>query len=227
MLQHMLDENKAIIDQYCQHPFNRQLYDGTLPNAPFMWFLQQDAIYLKAYASVLETISKRLAPEHPDFAAIFLQFKKETIEAEQYVNSEYLQKSALPFFATSPKIIAPAIKNYIDHLQATAEKGTINEAIVACYPCFYLYAELGKQNKGKYPSNKYSAWTDFYSDENFLKSTTRITDILDELTAAISEKERQQLIEVFKRSATFEVGFCNAAVEIEQSQESSLSVAPN
>lgn len=226
MFQHMLEQNKPIIDQYCQHPFNQQLYDGTLPKAPFMWFLQQDAIYLKAYASVLEKISKRLALEYPDFAKTFLRFKEETIAAEQYVNSTYLPTTPLPFFATPPKI-APEIKSYIDHLQTTAETGTIKEAIVACYPCFYLYAELGKQNKDKYPENNYSAWTAFYSDKTFLESTELITNILIKLTESVSEKEQQQLIEIFKRSATFEVGFCNAAVEIEQSQESSLSAAPN
>ncbi len=222
----MLDENKSIIDQYCQHPFNQQLYNGTLPKEPFRWFLQQDAFYLKAYALVLEKISKRLAPEHPDFEKTFLRFKEETIAAEQYVNSTYLPTPTLPFFATHPKI-APEIKNYIDHLQTTAEKGTINEAIVACYPCFYLYAELGKKNKGKYPENDYSAWTAFYSDETFLESTTLITDILIKLTESISEKEQQRLIEIFKQSATFEVGFCSAAINIKQSQESSLNVTPN
>ncbi len=211
MFERMLTENKSTIDAYCQHPFNQQLYDGSLPRETFTWFLQQDAIYLRTYAKVMQIISERLEPEDIELAAIFRRFQIETVQAELDINKAYLKKPSTPFFSHSGKV-APVIASYIQHLTTMANSGTIVEAITACYPCFLLYFKLGEQNKGLYPKNDYSDWTVFYSDPTFIQSTELITAALkkhtDNITCPILQ---QRIIDTFSTSAKFEVEFCDAA----------------
>ena len=213
MFERLLSENKSTIEAYCQHRFNQQLYDGSLPREAFMWFLRQDATYLRAYAKVLEKISQRLESENSQFAELFKRFQKETIQAELGINQEYFRRSPLSFFshqeATTPVIVA-----YIKHLTDTAEKGTIAEAITACYPCFLLYFKLGEQNKNCPPNNEYRTWTAFYSDPTFVESMQLITAALKKLLEPISEPASQQrIVDAFSKSAGFEVAFCDAALE--------------
>lgn len=213
MFERLLSENKSTIDTYCQHPFNQQLYEGTLPRNAFMWFLRQDATYLRAYAAVLEKISQRLESENNEFAPLFKRFQEETIQAEVGINQAYFPRSFLSFFSHQ-EATAPVIAAYIKHLTDTVNTGTIAEAITACYPCFLLYFELGKQNKNRFPDNEYSTWTTFYSDPTFVESTQLITAALKQLLEPISDPVSQQrIVEVFSKSASFEVAFCHAALE--------------
>lgn len=213
LLKRMLEQNKSIIQAYCQHPFNQQLYNGTLPQKAFMWFLKQDAVYLKNYANVLQKIAQRFAFEGKSKEKeLFLHFKKKIIAAEQNVNSKYIQKSTPSFFPRFEPV-SPEIMGYINHLNQTVDKGTTIEATAACYPCFYLYAELGKQNKGRYPQNHYSNWTASYSSSKFLDSTAHMTDVLTELSRTIPEEEQQSVIDIFTVSAMFELKFCQAAFD--------------
>jgi thiaminase/transcriptional activator TenA len=212
MFERMLSANKSIIDAYCQHQFNQQLYDGSLPRNAFMWFLQQDATYLRAYAAVLEKISQRLQSEDSELAGLFKRFQEETIQAERGINNTYLTTSPRPFFSRS-KATTPVIASYIKHLTDTANTGTIAEAITACYPCFLLYFKLGEQNKDRYPENNYSAWTVFYSDTTFVQSTEFITSALKKRIDPISDPVLQKgILDVFSKSASFEVAFCDAAL---------------
>lgn len=212
MFERMLSENKLIIDTYCQHAFNRQLYDGSLPKDTFMWFLQQDAKYLRAYAVVLQKISERLQTEDGELAGLFKRFYNETIQAEMGINEAYFTKSPLPFFS-HPEDVAPVIAAYIKHLTTTADTGTIAETITACYPCFLLYFKLGEQDKERYPKNEYSPWTAFYSDPTFVQSTQLITAALKRLIDPIScPASQRRIIDAFSTSAKFEVEFCDAAL---------------
>lgn len=213
MFERMLSENKSTIDAYCQHQFNQQLYDGSLPSDTFMWFLRQDAKYLRAYAMVLQTISQRVRSEVGDneLAELFKRFQNETIQAEAAINNAYLTKSPLPFFSRAEET-TPVIAGYIKHLTDTANTGTIAEAITACYPCFLLYFKLGEQNKDRFSNNEYTSWTAFYSDPTFVQSTELITAALRKLIDPISDSVLQQgIMNAFHKSADFEVAFCDAA----------------
>lgn len=213
MFDHMLSKNKPTIDTYCQHQFNQQLYDGSLPKEIFMWFLRQDATYLRAYAKVLQTISQRVQSEIGDseLAELFKRFQNETIQAEMGINDAYLTRSPLPFFSHSEET-TPVIAGYIKHLTDTANTGKIAEAITACYPCFLLYFKLGEQNKDSFSKNKYTSWTAFYSDPKFVQSTELITAALRKLIDPISDSVLQQrIMNAFHTSANFEVAFCDAA----------------
>ena len=85
LFERMLEENQPLINAYCDHPFNKKLYEGTLPQEQFLWFLQEDAKYLKIYARVLLKISQCLKDSNEKVAELFERFKNETIGAEQFI----------------------------------------------------------------------------------------------------------------------------------------------
>jgi len=214
MLERILQQNKNLIDAYCQHPFNQQLYNGSLSRPCFEWFLHQDARYLLVFARVMRAISDRLQPEDEALANLFQRFHTETIQAEQDLNSTFLKTpSCTDFFRHHPPEPAPAITEYTTHLSNTVEAGTIIEAIVSCYPCFLLYAEVGKHYSDDSTENNYSSWTSLYASKEFLDSVNLISTALKQLTHSITcPLLEERLSSIFKQSVTFEIQFCDAAL---------------
>ncbi|MDN5895537.1 MAG: bifunctional hydroxymethylpyrimidine kinase/phosphomethylpyrimidine kinase, partial [Nocardioides sp.] len=130
-----IGETRAAIDEL---PFVRSLADGSLDEAAFTWYLAQDALYLKDYSRVLAEAS-RLAPT-PAEQAFWASSAHGAIATELELHANWLPANAM-FDANASEVTT----EYVNHLLATAARGSYPEMIAAVLPCFWIYVDVGSR----------------------------------------------------------------------------------
>src|SRR5437867_3440511 len=105
-----------------QHPFNRELAQGNLPEEKFIYYLQQDALYLADYAKALAMTAARLTSQ--DHAKQFLLFSLNAVHAESDLHRSYLADRA-------PSLVeqSPACFMYTSYLYKMATTAAVEEAV--------------------------------------------------------------------------------------------------
>lgn len=200
----MLLAVEHLLPRIYQHPFNTELYLGTLDKAVFNRFLEQDKIYLQGFANSLRVTSSNMKPEYkPLFQRLALDASN---EAER-VHKEYL---SCGFFVV-PHITIPAISEYTYFLHKMASRSS-GEAVGAHMPCYCFWAELGKQMmaKGVSETNPYRLWIEAYTDKDFLQAQEAIIHTANEIASNVSPEEQARMIAAFVKATTYEIGFWDA-----------------
>jgi len=197
---------EAIID----HPFNRELAQGTLPAEKFEFYIKQDALYLVDFARALAIVgAKALLPER---ILDFLEFAKEGLIVERGLHEEYSRR----FDVTLDAKQAPACFAYTNYLIATASHRSFEEAVSALLPCFWIYREVGMHIVGQsVPGNPYQLWIDTYAGEEFGAAVRRAIEITEEVAGSATGETRHRMTEAFVLSSRLEWMFWDSAYRME------------
>lgn len=199
----------AQLNTLYSHPFNVDLYKGTLPRDIFHTFLEQDRLYLYDFSKALTQTAGRLSNEKHKM--LFHKFAKEMVQSEINILHKYLPK---PF---SPSLFQPAknsvqkisaISQYTAYLFETTNHASIEEAVACLIPCFYIYSTLGIRMRPMiHENNPYKLWIYSYSNERFLLSTQLIIQTLEELSRDSGIIDQKPIITAFVTSTQFEIAF--------------------
>lgn len=181
--------------------FVRGLADGSLDADAFVWYLAQDALYLRDYARALAQTSA-LAPT-PAEQSFWASSAHGAIAAELALHGRWLDEEAM--FAATP---GPATTAYVDHLLATAARGSYPELVAALLPCFWVYSDLGgRLVRHAAPGHPYQAWLTTYGDPVFDELTTQAVAIVTTHAAAADGPVRRRMRRAFEVSARHELAF--------------------
>lgn len=193
-------------------PFVRGLADGTLPLAEFEEYLRQDAVYLGQYSRALARASQ-LAPGS-DAQAFFAQGAAQCLEVERRLHEERLARAAgddgLVRAAGGDGATSRATTAYVDHLLATAARGTYAELVAAVLPCYWLYADVGARilaRAGDLGAHPYRDWVAMYGDPAFADAAARACGFADDAAREAGPRTRARMLEAFVRSCQHEVAF--------------------
>ncbi|REJ04395.1 bifunctional hydroxymethylpyrimidine kinase/phosphomethylpyrimidine kinase [Microbacterium bovistercoris] len=188
-------------------PFIRALADGTLPRDAFVFYLAQDALYLREYARVLAAAAS-LAPTSAE-QAFWAQGAQGAIAGELELHESWL--SAERTFAADP---GPVTNAYLDHLRSVAFGGDYAELVAAVLPCYWLYADLGERLGagvfGAYaldPAHPYASWLSTYADPGFAEANRRAIAIVTSAAADAAPETRARMYAAFERAAQLELDF--------------------
>lgn len=203
----------AVFPKIYNHPFNRELYKGSLPREIFSLYVKQDELYLRDLSHALGLTSQRCSNQsHAKQLRELSAYIKET---ERKFHLKYLAETpAVTFFnhkATRKKI--PVIANYTDYLLDNAKHAPIEVAVASLLPCFMIYRKLGMRMDLAtcHLNHPYRKWIASYSSENFIAATQSMTQITRELTDSIVCPLRQErILSSFEQSAEFEWQFFEA-----------------
>jgi thiaminase (transcriptional activator TenA) len=197
---------EAIID----HPFNRELAQGTLPAEKFEFYIKQDALYLVDFARALAIVgSKALLPGR---IVDFLDFAKDGLIVERSLHDEYFRRLQVTLDVAQ----APGCFAYTNYLIATASHRSFEEAVSALLPCFWIYREVGMHIvRQSVPANPYQLWIDTYAGEEFGAAVRRAIEITDEVAATATEDTRRRMTEAFVLSSRLEWMFWDSAYRME------------
>lgn len=193
-------------------PFIRALAAGTLDRDPFLFYLQQDALYLREYARVLAEAS-RLAPTSAE-QAFWAHAAHGAIVGELELHASWLtqeQGVGETTFAADP---APATVAYLDHLRAVAFDGSYADLVAAVLPCFWLYTDLGRRlhageldAEARDPRHPYAAWLATYADPAFEAATEQAIAYATDAAAAADSAGRARMRRAFEISSAHELAF--------------------
>jgi len=198
---------EAIID----HPFNRELGQGTLAPEKFKFYIQQDALYLVDFSRALAIVGSKARP--PGRILDFLEFAKDGLVVERALHEEYFRR----FDVTLDVEQAPGCFAYTNYLVATASHRSFEEAVAALLPCFWIYREVGMHIVGQsVPENPYQLWIDTYAGEEFAVAVRRAIDITEEVAAGTTDTRRQRMAEAFVLSSRLEWMFWDSAYRMEK-----------
>lgn len=191
-----------IYDAILAHPFIGGLTDGTLPSDAFAFYVVQDALYLRRYASALAAVASR-APD-ARAAAMFARHSADVATELE------LHSALLPELGISPDVIdaaepAPTNLAYTSYLLAVIRSGSYAEGVGAVLPCYWIYAEVGKEliRRGS-PDRRYQRWIDTYGGEEFAAVVRDVLAETDAIGALLSPSERDAVGRHFRVASRYE-----------------------
>ncbi|MCL9683710.1 TenA family protein [Legionella maioricensis] len=201
----ILYANRSNLKQIYKHPFNQQLFKGTLSPVIFGRYLRDDYYYLHEFSSVLQTLSQKSIKLHPDLASHLDYLGKDIISNELSMQQQY-QEHLKNITAIIPGY---TISSYTAYLSKTALHSELPVALSAVLPCFWIYYQLGMKLKNAALLNKncYESWIEAYSSPEFIAATqhlaTTVTSIAEQSTPEIQIKMKA----AFRIAVQFELDF--------------------
>jgi thiaminase/transcriptional activator TenA len=188
------------------HPYLKGLVDGTLPSSRFDFYLIQDAHYLRAFGQALNVLASKAPRE--EWAITLSKHSVEALEVERQLHASLLKDKT----RVAQAEVAPSNYAYTNHLLATAHRGTFAEGLAAVLPCYWIYAEVGKELKKTGSRNAaYQKWIEQYADPAYDKSVRQVLDMMNAQAAIIAPDERERAAKLFLISARYEYLFWDAA----------------
>ncbi|WP_448852265.1 bifunctional hydroxymethylpyrimidine kinase/phosphomethylpyrimidine kinase [Corynebacterium sp. 335C] len=194
-----IDDLRSAIDDL---PFIAQLADGSLDGDDFAWYLAQDAVYLNGYSRALAAAST-LAPTQAE-QMFWANSAHSAIATEMELHRSFIGDAA---GAEQPQPSA-VTRAYVDHLLATAARGSYGEAVAALLPCYWLYQEIGSRLAAAATAgHPYEQWLATYSDEEFEEATRAAIGHVARAAAGAGPEERAAMWRAFRTSSWHELEF--------------------
>ncbi|MDQ0729053.1 bifunctional hydroxymethylpyrimidine kinase/phosphomethylpyrimidine kinase [Microbacterium sp. W4I20] len=199
-------------------PFIRRLADGTLEREPFLFYLAQDALYLREYARVLAEAA-RLAPTS-DEQAFWAHSAHGSIVGELELHASWLTPEQGVGAQTSSAAPSSATTAYLDHLRSVAFGGDYAELVAAILPCFWLYTDLGRRlHAGEFgaaardPQHPYASWLATYADPAFEEATAQAIAHVSGAASTADAETRARMLRAFEVSSAHELAFFAAPMD--------------
>jgi thiaminase (transcriptional activator TenA) len=208
------ERNAATYEVIRAMPFNTELAAGSLSEARFKHYITQDAHYLIGFGRAL-TLAAAKAP-NPDRVVQFAKSAEGAIVVERALHGSFFQAYGITaeVFARTP--LSPACHHYVSYLLATAFGEPYEVLLGALLPCFWIYAEVGRDIHARAAkANPYQAWIDTYAGEEFHAAVQAVIGAADEAAAGASAPLQQRMHRAFERATQLEWIFWDSAYRLE------------
>lgn len=192
------------------HPFLLQLVKDRLPHETFLFYLHQDAWFLREDAKVMAIAASRA----PDLAtAAHLSSLIAAVNAAEQgrhrVFAERLGETIDPDSLTP----APTAYAYVSHLRSVALDGSLLAILSALLPCPWLYSDFGRQFADREPRDPvFRDWLEPYKDEALAGRVRDHCALVDRLAERADEADRRRAAWAFQISIRYEVAFWEMAM---------------
>lgn len=187
-------KNSDLLKKTIQEPFIQELITGKLSQKRFLFYIQQDAIYINTFTTLLAKLAKRI--EAPKYKLYFENFIQENMEEEKELHKHYLK-------ATKLTDISPigACLSLLQFNKELAEHPYIEVAIAGILPCFMIYQQLGTYiyNKHIKDNHPYSMWINTYAGAEHAASVHKIQEIYEDYTNNATPSRRIQMDEYYRK----------------------------
>lgn len=208
--QDVWQRNQALYQKTLALPFNQELAAGTLDKAAFCHYVIQDAHYLVAYGRALAICGAKAYAA--DDIIQFTQGAKEAIVVERSLHDGFMQDFGISKqdFENTPLTLA--CHHYTSFLTATAWSESYPVVLASLLPCFWIYAEVGKDivNKSS-ENNPYQAWVDTYSGEEFNEAVKNVLLTIDRIAARCDADTIEKMHQAYTKGAELEYLFWDSA----------------
>lgn len=206
---------KPIRDRISSMPFIVALIDGSLPLENFAKYLHQDDLYLRDYTSLLALAASRA--DDISERAFFAQGAERGVEAElQLHRNWFLGNGFDPALAPMSETTA----NYLGHEHLVADQGLYSTLAAVVMPCYWLYAEIGKQIAHAARSlnldletHPYGPWIKAYSSTAFDGYVARELEICNRLAGSVGIQEYGAMMDAALISSEHEYRFFAQGLE--------------
>lgn len=196
-----------------QLPFNRELAAGTLSRERFCHYMIQDAHYLLAYGRALAVTAAKA--DQAEALVQFSQAAHEAVVVERSLHDGFMRDFGITpeQFGNTP--LSPVCQHYTSYLLATAWSAPFPVAVAALLPCFWIYAEVGRDiQQRSAPNNPYQGWIDAYASEEFHAAVRAVCATLDRLADHATPATLAAMQAAYTDAARLEWMFWDSAYQL-------------
>lgn len=208
------DDGTGLLKRMVEHPFNRDLAAGTLPEATFCNYLQQDELYIKDYTRTLLCLAKR--SDDDSLKSDLLEFADDGYVMEKEMHETFFKR-----YGIEPvEQMSLSCYLYSGFLSKCARESSVSVALAALLPCFWFYWKVGVTLlECSCDNNPYRAWIDLYSGDEFEGQVQRLLNHVDRYANSASIVERKAMKDAFTASALLELAFWDGLYRMSDSRE--------
>lgn len=205
--------NADLYEKIRTHPFNEELAAGTLSQERFTHYIIQDAHYLEGFGRALAIIAAK-APAADEIIR-FAKAAEEAIVVERALHHSYFAAFGISPEAFAATPMSPACHHYVSFLMASAWGEPYEVALAAVLPCFWIYAEVGRDILGRAASpNPFQAWIDTYAGEDFHTAVEGVVGAVDRAAQHASLTVLARMHAAYKASTRLEWMFWDSAYRL-------------
>ncbi|MGB8696054.1 MULTISPECIES: thiaminase II [Acinetobacter] len=196
-------------------PFNQELAQGTLSKEVFSHYVIQDAHYLLAYGRALAVCAAKAF--EADDVIQFAEAARIAIVVERSLHDGFMQEFDITKKEFESTPLTLACHHYTSFLTATAWSESYPVVLASLLPCFWIYAEVGKDIvKNSIENNPYQAWVDTYSGEEFNEAVRNVIATIDKVAARCDADTLEKMHHAYTTAAKLEWLFWDSAYDQRQ-----------
>ncbi|TGY41852.1 thiaminase II [Clostridium sartagoforme] len=209
----LFEDVREIWGKYLEHPFVKEIGEGTLDKEKFKNYLVQDYLYLKEYAKVFAmglVKAESLSDMNLYYGSI-----KGILEDETEVHTNYLKYFGIDQNKVFDNRKEMTTESYTSYMLGIGLKGDLKEIAMTILPCAWSYQFIGRslyeKHKDTLDNNFYKPWIEEYSSVEFEEGSEVWKNHINDLCKDISEKEAGNLRDIFMKSSLYEMDFWDMA----------------
>ena len=198
---------KPIWDAQLEHPFVRQLGDGSLEVERFTRWVVQDYRYLKEFARIFAwAVAKADRLESMGWYAKVLDL---TLNTEMGLHRTYAERFGISEAELEATPMWPTTRAYTDFLVRTSADGDMADLLAALLPCAWGYVYIARKlAEGNPPEDqRYADWIAQYASDEFAAALDWLRAEFDRVSEHVADEKRARLTEIFTISSRYEWEF--------------------
>ncbi|GGI08584.1 TenA family protein [Egicoccus halophilus] len=199
----LLRASDDLVNACRDHPFVRGIASGELARDRFVFYVEQDAWFLQAFARAY-ALAIAKAPDTATMDA--LRQLLDGVVDELRLHRGYAER----WGADLEPEPAAATSAYTDFLLRVAWSAPVGPILAAMTPCMRLYAALGQALAPDTAADgPYREWVDTYASEAFEDLATTLEDLLD----AQADAADPRVATNYRRAMALELAFFDQAAD--------------
>lgn len=207
------------------HKFVNEIYNGTLPTDKFIFYLEQDRIFLDEFCRFL-TVLKQRSYNNVDLVKLFDNILNSTVNFEIKMQDQIIADSANLSLSSPPPSLdirrnhrllpSKTTLEYTFYLRQVSSNGSMGECVSAMIPCPWTYFEIAqKLSKSDLIRNNivYKKWARFYSSDESYKQVNDLKKILCVLAdEEANDKDKLTMKKHFATACRYELLFWDMCI---------------
>ena len=197
------------------HRFIKGLTDGSLNEESFIFYVVQDALYLREFARCL-SIAAAKSPED-DWIIMFNEHSAGALKVERALHDSFFRDFGMKKKVVTNTPLAPTNLAYTSYLISVAYSAPFHEVVGSLLPCYWIYWEVGKSliSKGS-PNPLYQRWIDTYGGEEYAEIVKTVLGLTNEVAKSLREDDKGAMKKHFVTTSRYEWMFWDMGFRCER-----------
>ena len=210
----LLDNAESLWEAQKDHPFVRELADGSLAPDSFRHWAEQDYRYLLDYARTFAIAGVRARDE--ETITHLLGIAHTTLAHEMDLHREFAADYGLTPADLETTEKSPTCVAYTNYLLRTAHEGSLAEISAAIYPCGQGYLDIAEHIADlATEDHRYTPFIEKYTSDDFRDLVAWMREFVDHCAEEFPG-EHDAMRAAFTRSARLEAAFWEMAYTQEE-----------